>query len=175
MSEETAELYKKIAEMLHDTADGEFAQLALTHYGTRLAEWYARLLSSLAVIVGDAEVVYAQSKVHDADSIEVVIFTTDLVVTAAIDDVTALGATASPRAVSRKMLRGLELEATTPVNESGRAAHEWPGHLQLRLEYAGAATPIELTGRSFSHHHADNVAPIWALVQGLRRDLAAAG
>lgn len=151
-------------------SDNELQELALTNYGHSYLEWYALLLSSLTILVGDDAIVYGEAKVRDGKGVAVTLYTKALVIYAYSEDVTANPAF-NPRAVSRKTLQYLELTANMPVNEHERMMYNWPGRLRVVASYPGLSEPLVLQGPSFDPYEEDRVSTLWRLAEQLRSDL----
>lgn len=153
------------------SVDDEFQALATVDHGMSLADWYARLLTTLTVLVGEDSIVHGSATVTDDNTVDIVLVTERLVITGRVEDAALPGAACSPRAVSRTAIRSLEVEATMPVNDHHRVMHAWPGNLTITASFDGLDHPAVLTGSSYDRHTEDHVSPLWSLAKTLRDDL----
>ncbi|WP_105034136.1 hypothetical protein [Cryobacterium aureum] len=133
--------------------------------------WYATLLSTVALLVADEEVIYAHSNygVPKTD-VRIVVFTNNLVVVADVDpnaDVVPVA-----RSVPRGSLVGMKLSASERIDTRDRRSNEWPGTLNLVLTYPRLPDSIEIVESGVNRYAADQSAPIVTLIEGLSADLA---
>ena len=133
--------------------------------------WYATLLSSVVLLAGDQEILYAYTD-HDptVKDFRIVVFTTALVFVADInphsDGVPIVNAT------RRSSLIGMKLSASERIDTEGRRSYEWPGVLNLVLTYSDLETRVEIVADGVNRYNVKELSPIVALLEGLSADLA---
>lgn len=150
------------------SSDDEFHNLAVPD---GYAGWYARLLTTLAVLFDGEEIVYGYGKSSTGLGALVTVFTKTLVAAAYTENIAAQDATAVVTATSRQSITSLEVGASSRIDARMSAAYAWPGDLHIVATYPALAHPVVLAGNSFANWEDDNIAPIWKLVSGLKADL----
>lgn len=147
----------------------DFSELALDDLGDSYARWYARLLSSLTLLVGDDDVPFTQVIV-DGTSVTITIFTTSFVIRCLVPDTRS---TTNPTvtAIPRSRLRSLSVSTTMPIDEPTSRAVSWPGTMSLRAIYEGSADPIDVHGPTFDGYQPNNEGRITSLFDALRDEL----
>ena len=135
------------------------------------AEWYAQLLTTLAILFDGEEIVYGYGKSNTGLGAHVAVFTRSLVATAYVKDTTSQAEIPLVNAVSRRSIASLEVAASSRIDARMSAAYAWPGDLHVVATYPALEHPVVLYGNSFASWEDDNVAPIWRLLSGLREDL----
>lgn len=154
--------------------DGEspFAQVALDVAETSYRGWYARLLSSLALITTSEDIVFAQAtREQHAKAAQVVVFTSQLVIVARVDDVADQSFNPSVLAAPRRSLRSLRLTASERIDVKGSSKRGWPGEISFVAEYESIEHPIEIRGAGVDPYSISNQPPIRKLLDSLSRDL----
>ncbi len=147
----------------------DFSELALDDFGTSYAKWYARLLSSLTLVIGDEDVPFTQVIV-DGASVSVTIFTTSFVIRCLVPDTRSV-TNPTVTAISRSRLRSLSVSTTMPIDEASSRAVSWPGDMSLRATYEGYGDPIDVHGPTFDRYEPNNVGRITSLFDALRDEL----
>lgn len=134
--------------------------------------WYALLLSSIALLAANEEVLYAYSDSESSTTdYHIIVFTTNLVLIASIDP--ELDGVPTINAVRRRSLIGMKLSASERIDARDRRAYEWPGVLNLALTYSDLPNRIEIVARGAARYNIQEPSPIVALIEGLSADLAA--
>lgn len=127
---------------------------------------HATLLSTIALLVAEEEVIYAYSDYgQPITDVSIVVFTTNLVLVAAVDP-RADGVPVA-RAAQRRSLIGMKLSASERIDARDRRSHEWPGMLNLVLTYRDLTGAIEIVANGVDRYAVDQSAPIVTLVEGL--------
>lgn len=155
--------------------NGPFQHVPLDDYGTEYASWYARLLTTLTLIVGSEKIAYAQTDYDTAaGTVRFLIFLAD---TFTVTDVTGLrsDSDANPevktRTFPRNSLESFDMESSLRIDVDGSRRHAWPGDIQILASYRDAGA-IEIHGRGYDPYHPEQVAPLVELIDSLRSDLA---
>lgn len=162
------ETSKAIHKALTVSSEQNFYDLAVPD---GYASWYARLLTSFAVLLDGEPVVYGYGTSATGLGAHVTVFTTNLVARAYVQDPEESEASVFAKAVSRISITGLEVGASSRIDARMSAAYAWPGDLHVVATYPAFEHPVVLFGNSFASWEDDNVAPIWKLVSGLQDDL----
>jgi len=131
--------------------------------------WYARLLSTLTVLTGEQDIVFA-SAVGDGESANVVLVTESAVMTAHIQN--AEGNEHVPvRVVPINAVTTISVSASMRFDVKGSAKLGWPGNLTVDATFAGVDDPIRFEGNSWERHTEDHVGSISRLLDLLRNKL----
>ena len=134
-------------------------------------DWYAWLLSDIALLLSFDEVIFAHTNFESEDSeFDLYVFTERLVVVARID--TTLDGVPIVQALPRRSLRSMVLSASERIDARDRRSHEWPGVLALRLTYPDLSRPIEIVANGSNPHNYKEPAAIVRLIESLSADLA---
>jgi hypothetical protein len=108
--------------------NAQFRAIPLAMHGYKA--WYALLLGSFAVTVGNEEVVFAHAA-HDQeiDSAELLVFTTSTVAFIEVTAASEENAKVTSRTISRGSIRSLDVQVSDrhDVEHWGRTAKTWPG------------------------------------------------
>ncbi|MDF2561556.1 MAG: hypothetical protein K0R99_3002 [Microbacterium sp.] len=134
--------------------------------------WYARALSTLAVLTVGEQLQYASARADDAGTAQMVVFTNLRFVVVDVKDVTSHHERPVARTVPRSALRGIAVAAGMRHDVKGSASAGWPGELELELTFDGLTAPIAIRGNSYDRFTEDHVASIWKLLDLLRSDLS---
>ena len=134
-------------------------------------DWYAYLLSTLALLIADEKVEYAYVD-HEPTmpDVHVAVFTTNLVIVADVD-VNTDGVPVA-RAVPRHSLRSMKLSTAARIDASDRRAYDWPGIISLTLEYRDLAKPIEIVANGINPYAVRQPSALVNLIGHLGADLA---
>lgn len=139
--------------------------------GHKYERWYATLLSTIALLVAEEEVVYAHTDYEPGmEDARIVVFTTNLVVLADVD--LDLDGVPVAHVAPRRSLAGMKLSASERIDARDGRSYTWPGNLNLVLTYSGLPSPIEIIAAGANPFAVDQAAPIVTLIEGLSRDLA---
>lgn len=148
-----------------------FAGVALDEERDAYAPWYARTLSSLALLViGDQVVLAYASKKHDESEARMIIFTDRLVIVSAVDP--TANNMAAPKVVGRPALKSMRVAASERADVTGSSSRGWPGTLRFTLEYEGLSAPVEFLAPGVDRYSLNETAPARTLLDSLRADLA---
>lgn len=148
-----------------------FADVALNEDRDAYAQWYARTLSSLALLVIGDKVILAQaSKKPDENEARMIVFTDRLVIVCTVDP--TANRTAAPTVVGRPALRSMQVAATERADVTGSSSRGWPGTLHFTLEYEGMSAPVEFYAPGVDRYSLNETAPARTLLDSLRADLA---
>lgn len=156
--------------------ENPFQHVPLVDLSGDFAEWYALLLGSLAVVIGDEEVVFAQARYEeDIDSARLLVFSTNLVIVVDVTDAKSKAAAVATRTISRRAIRALSVSVSDrhDAKHWGRMSSRWPGALSFEIEYPPLSAPLRFSALAFDRYDKDKTADSVRLLDGLRADLGA--
>lgn len=150
---------------------GTFFEATMTEDQDAYTPWYARLLSSLALLTDDEEIVFATTVQTLGDTVaRVYVFTKDVLISVTIDDVSS-EQNPAPVVVSRAAIRSLRLTASMRSDIQGSSRQGWPGTLRFSIEYNGLVDPVSFEAPGVDRFQLQNPAPSQLLLQSLKKDL----
>jgi hypothetical protein len=153
-------------------SEGELAALFMTEDGRDFRSWYSRLLSTLVLAVGEEDIEHGIAQEDEFDGVEVVVFTSRVVIVSEIPDLTVPDGAASTGIVPRSAIRKLDVSAAMPVDVNGPPKIEWPGRIEVEVEYNGLNGPITFAGETYDRYAPDHISDTWKLYEMLRGDLS---
>lgn len=133
--------------------------------------WYARLLSTLAVLSGEQNIVLA-STVEDATSARLVLVTERAAMVADVRDATG-SETVPVHIAPLTALATLSVSASMRYDVASPAKIGWPGNLVLEATFEGLTGEVRFEGSSYDRYAADNVGDISHLLKLLQSHLGA--
>ena len=134
-------------------------------------DWYASLLSAIALLISTDKVVFAYTDFASGMSdFKLYVFTTKLVVVAEVDP--AADAVPVVQAVSRRSLKSMKLSAADRIDAREGRSHEWPGALSLVLTFRDLLKPVEIVGDGKNPLDIKQPSALVNLIEGLSSDLA---
>lgn len=140
----------------------------------RYQPWYAKLLSSIALLCGNEKVVFAYSDYEpEATDVRIVVFTNHLVLIGDIEP--AIDGAPAIRAIPRRALREMKLSSSDQIDARDRRSLEWPGVLDLVLTYEGLGGSIEIVQNGANAYSVNEPSAIVSLIGNLSIDLAQSG
>ncbi|WP_223628815.1 hypothetical protein [Microbacterium sp. EST19A] len=154
--------------------NGAFADVPVK--GESYAKWYARLLSTLTLIVGDMKVLYSQTTYDPAEPgnhARTVLFTGSRVIVVDIADVLQDDTEVRTRILPRKSLEAIDVAAGMRIDTRGSESYGWPGELTITAHYPGLDGSVKISGPGVESYKVDQPAPIMALLETMQNDLTA--
>lgn len=140
----------------------------------RYALWYDRILSSLALIVGEGEALFGHGAYDPKTSTGRIFLITDRLATlVTIKQVNADKAECEISAFSRSSITSIALESETGVSAEGRQSRTWPGDVTLTIRYDSIQEPVVVHALGYDKFDQAKTAPVLVLLNTVREDLAA--
>jgi len=156
----------ELDDALRSSDDGE---LFITPDDEGFYSWYARLLSSLAVLKGDDVIVFGGTIV-DGTSARLVVVTERAVMVADVQDTTG-NETVPVQVAPLSSMTALSVSASMRYDVKGPLKTGWPGNLVLEADFEGFPDAVRFEGSSYDRYATDNVGDISHLLELLRSKL----
>lgn len=137
--------------------------------------WYARLLTTLTLLLGEDAIVYAQTDfVSETEGVTFTLFTESLLVRVSATQAASEDSPYTVSVIGRKELESLEVDASDRIDEDRTTAFRWPGLVSISARYKGLDDPVKLHALGYDPQarNSDSLGPIVSLLDGLKADLA---
>lgn len=161
---------RAVDEFVKSDSDFDHVQMA----GANLwSGWYAKVGTSVALIVDGARVVYAHADYrYPEDSASLVVFTETVVITHSTADVRAKTAP-TVQVIPRSSLTGFTISSSEGLTKGDTGSLTWPGRVELSLTYPALGSPLQIGANGWGAEAGAVSSPVLDLVHGLTVDLAA--
>ena len=152
---------------------GDFESVPLAS-GRQIAyvDWYAKLLTTLTLVVGESSIVYSQTDYSvDAGTVRFVLLTEQIVVVidgAGLQDQEPQICT---RVIGRKSLVSFDPTASMRLDQAGTKSYLWPGDVQIAARYTGLSEPLLFTSAGSDADRSEHPGPALGLLKALLEDL----
>lgn len=161
----------RIVELDNALRSSDQSEMFITPDDDGFYGWYARLLSTLAVLSGEQNIVLA-STVEDATSARLVLVTERAAMVADVRDATG-SETVPVHIAPLTALATLSVSASMRYDVASPAKIGWPGNLVLEATFEGLTGEVRFEGSSYDRYAADNVGDISHLLKLLQSHLGA--
>lgn len=168
----TQEDHKRSGDIDYAIRTGDFQRVPLDDYGTSYQRWYARLLTTLTLVLGDQEIVYSQTD-HDATAgaVRFVVVTHSSVIVADVSKLDEETPSVETRVVGRRSLTSIRVGASMAIDQDGSSAYGWPGRVEITAAYSSLDEPLVFADTGYKQGDSNTPGPILALLSGLQQDL----
>jgi hypothetical protein len=153
------------------SANYNFAEHRLQEDGRHYRTWYAKALTTLALMAGEDEVRFAYTNYEYQVPSHIVVFTDRSLFHLTVPD---LSSSESPavRAFARSALIGCEVMGSYRIDAEARQARTWPGETRVHLRYAGLEQTIELVTPGYDQISLSDPDPLIEFLPTLLSDLS---
>lgn len=136
------------------------------------SRWYARLLTTLAIIAADAEILWGQMRQYeDEGKAEFTVLTRESILIGYVEGLGGDDPKTGVRVIARRSLSELEVHASMAIDQVGSSAHAWPGNVQIAAKYRDPNELIVFVATPDPRTANDKPARVLGLLAELQKDL----